>query len=87
MTVLTDGNGQWSVDLNTWMFGIDAGDPVDLVYMTDGSDATWLGAVAPVFWVRSTSEYEVNSIDVSNVVNNLVTGYAAPYAPVMVGNA
>lgn len=83
-TVLTDQNGQWSLDLTTWMLGLQAGDPVDLVYTANGADATWFGAVAPVFWVRSTDEYSVFTSKEENVVNNLVTGYAAPFTPVMV---
>ena len=83
-TVLTDQNGQWSLDLTTWMLGLQAGDPVDLVYTANGADATWLGAVAPVFWVRSADEYSTFAAKEENVVNNLVTGYAASYTPVMV---
>ena len=83
-TVLTDGNGQWSLALDTWLLGIQAGATADVLYTANGIDYTWLGAVAPVFWVRATDQYDDNAVDDGNVVNNLVTGFAAPFAPVMV---
>ncbi len=83
-TVLTDGNGQWSLALDTWLLGIEAGATADVLYTANGIDYTWLGAVAPVFWVRATDQYDDNAVKEGNVVNNLVTGFAAPFAPVMV---
>ena len=53
-TVLTDGNGRWSLALDTWLLEIEAGAYTDVVYTANGIDYTWLGATAPVFWVRSS---------------------------------
>ncbi|MFN8464282.1 MAG: hypothetical protein U0X20_01965 [Caldilineaceae bacterium] len=83
-TVLTEGNGQWSLNLDTWLYEIAPGQVADVVYTANAVDYTWLGAVAPVFWVRSNFEYDDDAFDDYSVVNNLVTGYAASYAPVMV---
>ena len=70
--------------LDAWLTTIEAGDSGNVDYTPMGSTIPGWELSSPSFWVRSADDYDDDNVDDDYVVNNLVTGYAVPYAPVMV---